>query len=97
MSTPAQSHLLELYQEWRKHTETERDAISEGDWRRVKACQKAKGELQPRILKKTEEAHVEWLRLGIDRRAGELVVNVNLGLGACALGVLAGTRRAVSI
>ena len=71
MSTPAQSHLLELYQEWRKHTETERDAISEGDWRRVKACQKAKSELQPKIVKKTEEAHAEWLRLGIDRKAME--------------------------
>jgi hypothetical protein len=71
MSNAAQDHLLELYQEWRKHTEAEREAISEGNWRHVKNCQKAKGELQARILKQTEEAQEEWLRLGIDRKAME--------------------------
>jgi hypothetical protein len=61
--------LLELYQEWRKWTEAEGEAISENDWPKVKRCQAAKGELQPRILQKTEEAQLECARDGIDRRA----------------------------
>src|SRR3954464_2286978 len=61
--------LLELYQEWRKWTEAEGEAISENDWPKVKRCQAAKGELQPRILQKTEEAQIECARDGIDRCA----------------------------
>jgi hypothetical protein len=67
----AQANLLQLYQDWRAWTETEREAISEGNWRQVKLCQSAKSELQPEILKKTEAAQVEWLRLGLDRKAME--------------------------
>jgi hypothetical protein len=67
----AQTTLLELYQDWRTWTETEREAISDGDWRRVKTCQSAKSELQPRILRQTEQAQIEWLQLGIDRKSME--------------------------
>jgi hypothetical protein len=63
------STLLELYQEWRKWTETEGEAILENDWPKVKRCQAAKAELRPRILQQTEEAQAECLRDGIDRRA----------------------------
>jgi hypothetical protein len=67
----AQANLLQLYQDWRGWTESEREAIAEGDWRRVKVCQGAKNQLQPKILKETEEAQVEWLRLGVDRKSME--------------------------
>jgi hypothetical protein len=63
------STLLELYQEWRKWTEAEGEAILENDWPKVKRCQAAKTELQPRILQQTEEAQAECARDGIDRRA----------------------------
>lgn len=63
----AQATLLQLYQDWRNWTEAEREAIEAGDWRRVKACQGAKSELQPRILKQTQEAQTECQRAGVDR------------------------------
>src|SRR5213080_1239107 len=61
--------LLELYQEWRKWTETEGEAILANDWRQVVRCQAAKTELQPRILKQTDLAEAECARDGIDRNA----------------------------
>lgn len=67
----AQANLLQLYQDWRSWTEEEREAISAGDWRRVKVCQGAKNDLQPKILRETEEAQVEWRRLGVDRKSVE--------------------------
>ena len=66
-----QAHLLQLYQDWRTWTETEREAISEGNWRQVRLCQEAKTDLQPKILRQTEEAQGEWSRLGLDRKAME--------------------------
>ena len=61
--------LLGLYQEWRKWTETEGEAILSNDWPQVRRCQTAKSELQPRILQQTEAAQAECARDGIDRRA----------------------------
>lgn len=61
--------LLELYQEWRKWTHAEGEAILAGDWRQVKRCQAAKTELQPRILQQTAEAQLECERDGINRPA----------------------------
>jgi hypothetical protein len=61
--------LLELYQEWRKWTEFEGEAILENDWPKVKRCQAAKTELQPRILEVTTEAQEECARTGMDRKA----------------------------
>jgi hypothetical protein len=61
--------LLELYQDWRRWTEAEREAILEGDWRQVKRCQGAKSELRPVILRQTEEAQLECDRDGTDRGA----------------------------
>jgi uncharacterized protein (DUF3084 family) len=63
----AQADLLQLYQDWRSLTEQEREAIEEGDWRRVHKCQSAKSELQPRIVRQTQETHDEWNRFGVDR------------------------------
>jgi hypothetical protein len=63
--------LLELYQEWRKWTESEGEAILANDWRQVGRCQAAKTELQPRILKQTDLAQAECARDGIDRKSFE--------------------------
>src|SRR3954465_4200918 len=63
--------LLELYQEWRKWTESEGEAILANDWRQGGRCQAAKGELQPRILKQTGLAQAECARDGIDRKSFE--------------------------
>ena len=67
----AQANLLQLYHDWRTWTDTEREAISEGNWRQVRVCQEAKINLQPQILRQTEEAQGEWKRLGLDRKAME--------------------------
>lgn len=61
--------LLELYQQWRKWTHAEGEAILEGDFPKVKRCQNAKAELQPRILQQTGEAQKECERDGINRPA----------------------------
>jgi hypothetical protein len=63
--------LLELYQEWRKWTEAEGEALLANDWRQVNRCHAAKSDLQPRILKHTEEAQTECIRDGIDRKSFE--------------------------
>ena len=55
------STLLELYQEWRKWTDAEGEAILENDWPKVKRCQAAKAELQPHILQQTEKAQATSL------------------------------------
>lgn len=61
--------LLELYQEWRRWTESEGDAILAGNWPLVRRCQAAKGELQSRILDQTDKAQHDCDRSGIDRTA----------------------------
>lgn len=63
--------LLELYQEWRKWTELEGEAILANDWRQVGHCHTAKEDLQPRLLKQTEDAQAECARDGIDRKSFE--------------------------
>ena len=62
----AQANLLQLYKDWRALTEDEREAIEEGDWRRVRVCQGAKAQLQPEIVRATERTHSEWRQSGID-------------------------------
>lgn len=61
--------LLDLYQDWRRWTEAEGEAILEGNWGQVKRCQAAKSELKPRILQQTEAAQAECAETGIDRRS----------------------------
>ena len=96
----AQANLLQLYQDWRTWTETEREAISDGNWRQVRVCQEAKSNLQPQILRQTEEAQGEWKRLGLDRKAMEKqlrsVVNELIYLETANAQVLSGQRNATS-
>ncbi len=70
----AQANLLELYRDWRRWTEAESEAIQAGDWRKVKFCQSAKSELQPQILRGTQDAQMECARSGSDRGAMEKTV-----------------------
>jgi hypothetical protein len=65
----AQANLLQLYQDWRAWTDSEREAILASDWRKVKSCQEAKSQLQPLILKQTEQAQKECLQAGADKTA----------------------------
>jgi len=67
----AHAILLGLYREWRALTGAEREAIEANDWRRVKICQTAKSDLQPKILRETQEAQKEWARNRQDRAALE--------------------------
>lgn len=50
------AELLELYREWKLLTEKEGAAIEGSDWTEVRSCQKAKQDLQPRIIRATDLA-----------------------------------------
>lgn len=50
------SQLWDLYQEWKRLTESEGTAILGSDWQEVSRCQKAKQLLQPAIIRVTENA-----------------------------------------
>jgi len=52
----ANAEILELYQEWKRLTEKEGAAIMASDWVEVRSCQKAKQQLQPKIIQVTDVA-----------------------------------------
>ena len=60
----AKDRLFDTYAEWRRWTEEEGDAIRQSDWPKVHSCQRAKMELQPRILKFTDDARTETVGTG---------------------------------
>lgn len=51
---PAPAQLWDLYGEWKSLTENERAAIVAANWKEVRCCQRAKEELQPKIISLTE-------------------------------------------
>lgn len=53
------TQLWDLYQEWKRLTQSEGMAILASDWPEVRRCQKAKGDLQPGIIRMTEQAQRE--------------------------------------
>ena len=55
----ARNTLLVLYEEWRRQTECEGEAIRARDWPRVDQCQQAKLQLQPLIQNWTSAARRE--------------------------------------
>lgn len=55
----ARNRLFDTYAEWRRWTVEEGDAIKASDWPRVRTCQRAKLDLQPRIIRCTEDARSE--------------------------------------
>lgn len=50
------AELLELYQEWKRLTEKEGAAIQSSNWAEVRHCQKAKQQLQPKIIQASDLA-----------------------------------------
>jgi len=61
----AQHDLFKTYEEWRDWTVLEGDAIRSSDWPKVNSCQRAKLELQGRIIRYTEAARAEVSRSGV--------------------------------
>jgi len=60
----AKDRLFDTYAEWRRWTEEEGDAIRQSDWPKVHSCQRAKLQLQPRIMKFTDDARTETVGTG---------------------------------
>ncbi|MDH4372954.1 MAG: hypothetical protein QE510_06060 [Verrucomicrobiota bacterium] len=61
----AHHDLFKTYDEWRDWTVLEGDAIRSSDWPKVNSCQRAKLELQGRIIRYTEAARAEVSRSGV--------------------------------
>ena len=82
----AHAKLMSAYDDWRRWTEAEGDALRAANWSRVAQCQAAKRDMQPLILRLGEAARIEWARTA-DTRAdleramrsvvGELIVLEN--------------------
>lgn len=63
--------LLELYQEWKRLSVAEADAIQRAAWRQVDLCQGGKYQLQTRILEAREQLITELNMLGLNRDSVE--------------------------
>jgi len=61
----AHHDLFNTYDEWRDWTVLEGDAIRSSYWPKVNSCQRAKLELQGRIIRYTEAARAEVSRSGV--------------------------------
>ncbi len=66
----ARDLLAALYEDWRRLSEDEGQAISQGAWDLVDRCQTAKFELQARIIAASDRLQAEWAE-SPDRRAAE--------------------------
>jgi DNA anti-recombination protein RmuC len=67
----ADQQLQAAYAEWRRLAEAEGDAIRARNWNLATDCQNALRQLQPVIIRSSQEAQVDWARLGEDRDAKE--------------------------
>ena len=67
----ADAALLEAYAEWRRLADLEGDAIRARDWLVVAECQHQLQQLQPHIIRLTDQARAEWKRTGADQPAKE--------------------------
>jgi hypothetical protein len=97
----ADAQLRDAYAEWRRLAETEGEAIRARDWQLLLDCQHALQQLQPRIIRYTDDAQHEWTRLGVDRSDREqglrLVISELIELewrNDALLNVVAQTARA---
>lgn len=50
----ASGHLLDLYDQWKKLTESEGAAIGVSNWIEVRRCQQSKQKLQPQIIRASD-------------------------------------------
>ena len=55
----ARDHLFSLYEQWRRLSLAEGDAIQRGDWLDVRRCQNTKQALQERIVMATDALRAE--------------------------------------
>ncbi len=75
----AKQTLVELYQEWRRLTEAEGEAIRQASWTQVDYYQTAKRKLQPQIVTVTEQFQDELPPAGPERAEGEQFFRKQLG------------------
>jgi len=66
-----EQQLEDAYQEWRRLAEAEGEAIRNRNWLVVADCQNALKRLQPEIIRRTDGAHAEWSRNGVNRESRE--------------------------
>lgn len=59
----AREHLFSLYEQWRRLSLAESDAIQRGDWLEVRRCQNTKHTLQERIVVATDALKAEQVGL----------------------------------
>ena len=62
----AKDRLFAAYDQWREWSEKEGQAIRISNWPTVRDCQRAKMELQPQILRFTENSRTEHQQTGAD-------------------------------
>lgn len=67
----AERELQGAYQRWRQLAEAEGEAIQAGNWMLVCEYQHELQQLQPRIIRFSDEAQREWASQGADRAAKE--------------------------
>ena len=67
----ASDQLHQAYQEWRQLADAEGQAIRESNWTRVASCQHSLRDLQPQIIRWTQEARAEWQQQGRDLSSEE--------------------------
>lgn len=67
----ASDQLHQAYQEWRRLADAEGEAIRHSNWSLVANYQRSLRDLQPQILRWTQEARAEWQQQGRDFTAEE--------------------------
>jgi hypothetical protein len=75
----ANEELYNAYGEWRRLAEQEGEAIRSGNWSLVQSCQDSLHELQPQIIRWTQQARNEWLSLGRDVTVEENTLRAVIG------------------
>lgn len=75
----ATNQLQNAYQEWRRLAEIEGEAIRASNWPKVQQCQNSLHELQPQIIRWTQEARNEWVQLNLDVTAQENALRAVIG------------------
>lgn len=70
----AKDRLFAAYDQWRDWSEKEGEAIRISNWPTVRECQRAKMELQPQILRFTENSRTEHQQTGADWSGTEVAL-----------------------
>ncbi len=93
----ARENLVVAYADWERWTQREGLAIQEENWHQVTQCQKAKLELQGRIISLTDAANAERAEAGLNRNDFEpnirRIVNGLIALETRNAELLSGRRQ----